>query len=1252
MGGQDKFFNFKFAIIFIVGFFIFGFFEIAEARTNISASVVDITEDTTWTLENSPYVISDWAWLDIKATLTIEAGVVVKFIPDNWNHRYNGIQASSGGKIIAIGTRENPIIFTSYYDDEYAGDTNADLSATSPTSGDWRGIIFDADESELSNVKILYASNIYQSFGAVEAKNGSSASFTDSIIQYCAGSCVRLNEPNTAQFSNVTISDTSHFAIYSTANESIPSFSDVNINNCISGIANLFVGNTIEFNNISLLGNKNAIELNGSIITKNAIWPKISDSEYIIRNAVEVADNASLTIDPGVVIKSNFGDYPRTRLEVHGTLLARGTELDPIIFTSLRDVPSAGDWGGLYFEDSSGSLLEYIDIKYGGRFFDDFSGVMYATTDYNMIHLKNSSVSFLNSIISNASSVGIYLEGESNLEMQNSLVGTTTTGILSSSSLSFNISDSQFLNNSQYAINNSGAQIDARNNWWGHNSGPEHINNPEGSGQKIIGDVLFDGWTKEIDPVILIPGILGSWKVLGEWELDPILNTYDNLWEAMQDSGYVVDENLFAFPYNWRLSNIYTAGLLKDKIDYVKQITGSSKVDIVAHSMGGLVARAYVELLDYENDIDQLIFLGTPHNGSTRSYFTWEAGEIGPDPADKIKKKVLLLDALKSGYTSIFSYVQEMPLESVRELLPIYDYLNKDDVDLSYPNNYPQNTFLDLLNNESKLSALSNLGEIINIRAETGLSNTITSLKVVDYTGDDDKWEHGYPENFDLIPFTGDGIVYGAGDLTVPSISNESFFNLADIVLDSNHSDIVTDAQKQVIKELTGIEPEQEVRKNMFTKWLMVRIFSPADFQVIAPDGSIIGKDFENNTIINQIDGAFYSGFNTDIEFAVIPDPDNGEYEVVLEGTGDGEYTLITDYISDEEEITQQVIGQAKQNQQIQYNLAYDSEDIENMSITPEDLDSPITSINIIGTSLGENTYEDNAIITLSSIDNNSGVYKIEYSIDNGESWQTYSYQVELNIIGNFEFLYRAIDNVGNLEDTKTALINIQKKQSRGIVPIYIFQTPSQQIKKEEKKEQGKVLGEQAIQEIKYYTDDDILSALSSADINVLLDYLDIDRNIVLENFIQNEFVDFSSDVNSIIFIAYGTKSTQNLGAGERAGVLYSYIRANGNLPKTPNDWMDVLNISNGNIPIKRNKVAEQKTINEFNNIFSRDFLTGQEDDNYAIMKITYGLRPKARDLEREKIGIKKFIEIYKALPNSSFDWDIARCLSYSNINK
>lgn len=190
------------------------------------------------------------------------------------------------------------------------------------------------------------------------------------------------------------------------------------------------------------------------------------------------------------------------------------------------------------------------------------------------------------------------------------------------------------------------------------------------------------------EPVIIVPGIMGSWNISGRWQIDPIFHTYDNLMEALLAAGYKEDslfENnptLFTFPYDWRQDNNITANLLKNKIQEIKTITGRDKVDIIAHSMGGLIARSYIEGVDYQNDIDQVIFLGTPHKGSPESYLKYEGahfrGSIGP-----VQKYIFQIEAINHNYLDLIDYISAR-VPTVEQLLPVYDYLKDKQADNTY----------------------------------------------------------------------------------------------------------------------------------------------------------------------------------------------------------------------------------------------------------------------------------------------------------------------------------------------------------------------------------------------------------------------------------------------------------------------------------------------------------------------------------------------------------------------------------------
>lgn len=114
----------------------------AFAATDVTS---DITSDTEWTLGGSPYVVSfsgndafseHYITVPAGATLTIDPGVVVKF------DAYNGLEVN--GTLRAIGTANNPIIFTSLEDDTAGGDTNGDGSDTTPTDQQWMHLQFNA----------------------------------------------------------------------------------------------------------------------------------------------------------------------------------------------------------------------------------------------------------------------------------------------------------------------------------------------------------------------------------------------------------------------------------------------------------------------------------------------------------------------------------------------------------------------------------------------------------------------------------------------------------------------------------------------------------------------------------------------------------------------------------------------------------------------------------------------------------------------------------------------------------------------------------------------------------------------------------------------------------------------------------------------------------------------------------------------------------------------------------------------------
>lgn len=96
-------------------------------------------------------------------------------------------------------------------------------------------------------------------------------------------------------------------------------------------------GGTISGQTITLEGRINA----DTILRKQ--------NTYILKGLVYIVGNHTMTIEPGTVIKGSYSGSDVAALVItRGSRInARGTAMEPIIFTSASPNPQSGDWGGI-----------------------------------------------------------------------------------------------------------------------------------------------------------------------------------------------------------------------------------------------------------------------------------------------------------------------------------------------------------------------------------------------------------------------------------------------------------------------------------------------------------------------------------------------------------------------------------------------------------------------------------------------------------------------------------------------------------------------------------------------------------------------------------------------------------------------------------------------------------------------------------------------------------------------------------------
>lgn len=152
--------------------------------------------------------------------------------------------------------------------------------------------------------------------------------------------------------------------------------------------------------------------------------------------------------------------------------------------------------------------------------------------------------------------------------------------------------------------------------------------------------------TRIVNDLHLIPGF---WKIDG----------YDGIVQAITSlPGIVQGRNFITFPYDWRQDNRVSAVQLQQEVLSHLQAwrqesdNPNAKVFLVAHSMGGLVSRYFIECLGGWAVTRRLVTFGTPYQGSLKALMY-----LGGQPGyGKLEKLQALVRTFPSAYQLLPTY--------------------------------------------------------------------------------------------------------------------------------------------------------------------------------------------------------------------------------------------------------------------------------------------------------------------------------------------------------------------------------------------------------------------------------------------------------------------------------------------------------------------------------------------------------------------------------------------------------------------
>jgi len=391
-------------------------------------SNIFISEDTTWNLSGSPYILDDTYIIGQGATLTIEPGVEVLF-----NGFYSIIV---DGSLNATGTPKDPIIFSS--------------NLPIPQIGDWESIYFR--QSSLESLSIIKYANI---------------SYADK--------CIRI-ENSVIQIINNNIYNNTN-GIYL---EQLPNNGDIIIENNIifnhseNGI--YMWGETLGNVNVSVINNK--IYSNGH----SGVWPTLYFGAYIFIEG----DYLRLNFQNNEIFNNYFDGINFNWCEDLYSLIFRNNSIymnngDGVILHYIYPHQSLDfQFNEIYNNSNSGVAMDHLGRadKWIKNFYFQYNKI-YNNKNNGIISSINSIENFyfrFNEIFNNTNN-GISITSTSysikSLFLQNNEIYNNTNGLYIDywNEINFDMSKNNIYNNSIYAIEckwaNPSNYVIASRNWWG-----------------------------------------------------------------------------------------------------------------------------------------------------------------------------------------------------------------------------------------------------------------------------------------------------------------------------------------------------------------------------------------------------------------------------------------------------------------------------------------------------------------------------------------------------------------------------------------------------------------------------------------------------------------------------------------------------------------------------------------------------------------------------------------------------------------
>jgi pimeloyl-ACP methyl ester carboxylesterase len=547
-----------------------------------------------------------------------------------------------------------------------------------------------------------------------------------------------------------------------------------------------------------------------------------------------------------------------------------------------------------------------------------------------------------------------------------------------------------------------------------------------------------------------------------------LLSVYDPTITYLTEHGYILGEDLFVFGYDWRKDLTETSNNFDSYLTTILQQKSASKANIITHSMGGLVARKYIENPENANKVNKLVTVAPPFLGSPKSLLSQIYGNCLT--SDKIDFLPYCLGIPDSETKDIVQNLISMyTIKPSKKYYSFYNGSTNYPVAIRDESDRDGNLITGNLNYDQTKQLLTNLGynTPLYTPAETfhEIDDNLNNTNGVDTTiivgsGKATLGQIIEKSKYDFFGnkvATKDEIVIN-GDATVPLYSaslndpsrNLSLFNPDKVFyVEDTHggiiaNDEVLDFAKSIFENDPTLPPDISQTPTPLNGSLF-SVHSPVLIDAYDIQGNHTGTTNDGNYETN-IPGSTYDTID-DAKFIFLP---LGKYQFKFKATDEGAFDFkIRNYTENKNTssqiykditLTSETIGYitvdqtTKENSPL--NIDLNNDGTEDKQYYPTEYSSdysdtlaPKTTILFDGQKGNNDWYKSDVQVSLEGIDetNGSDVAKVEYSLDKGITVQDYTEPFTISAEGLTNLRVKTTDKAGNEETLQSIDVKIDK---------------------------------------------------------------------------------------------------------------------------------------------------------------------------------------------------------------------------------